>query len=165
MTAFIQKRKGLLIGILFLLISIGLTYTLIIPLVVSYLGLLLYILIDAITSYFLEGKVLFLVSGILVTLILLGITLVLLWAFKRNIRKRLSQNKSVSFLRIILYMSILVIPIQNVGFFILWSFTLFKPDAQIMFAALVTFPVSGIFFVPVGIYLDYQLKKAISSKI
>jgi hypothetical protein len=86
-----------------------------------------------------------------------------------NIRKTAENTGQVSRRRIIGIMLLLYFPIHSLGFYIYWGLTMdFQGDGQLIMASLITYPISGLFFVPIGLLIDwvknkYTLKPLIST--
>ncbi|TXI86739.1 MAG: hypothetical protein E6Q37_03365 [Crocinitomicaceae bacterium] len=159
MADLIQKNKGLLIGILFFAISILSALTIFIPIVANYVVMILYLGIEWLAEHFLSDSSLYLFSGILTTLLFLGLVILLFKFVRTLLNEHYSKYKTISFGLITLYMLVLFVPLQNLGFLFLWASIQYKPDAQILFDSLVSFPVTGFVFLHLGGYIDYQLKK------
>lgn len=151
-----NKHLGFIIGGIFSLISILLTFTFVIPMFSVFLGFYLQELISKVFS-----NITYEDSGKITTVVLLIVfCLALFFAFRRaNFR----ENKSKK-IELIVIMLIIFLIVHPLGFYLYWGFYLnFKSDAQIIFDAVVSFPFSSLSFVFIGILLDYYYKTIIKT--
>ena len=146
-----NKHLGFVIGGIFSLISILLTFTFAVPMLSVLPG---FFLQDLISDLF--PNLTYEESGKVTTAVLLIVfCLAIFFAFRRvnTWKDKTAKNRKIELVIIMLIVYLLVHPL---GFYTYWALYLnFKSDAQIIFDSLVSFPFSSLSFVLIGPLVDY----------
>ena len=131
-----------MIGIRFTLISLLLTITVLVPVYSVMLGVGLQYVIRQILG---ASRPVVITTTIVILFILLLLSLLF------TVRSR--KDKELNNQQVKMVMAVQYIIIQPLGFYLLWAIFLdFQTDGQIMWAAVVSHPVSSFWFIAVGIY-------------
>lgn len=145
-----KKHPGLFIGTIFSLLSILLTFTLVVPMFSVLPGFFIQDFLSKVFPYLVYEN-----NGMLVLIALLVIfSLAMHLALRRkNLWKdKVPKNRRIEIGIIMLVFYFIVHPL---GFYLFWGFCLnFKSDAQIIFDSVFSFPISSLSFLLIGYCLD-----------
>jgi hypothetical protein len=156
-----KTNSGLIIGALFTVGSLLLTATFVAPIISVLPGMVFetiaknYINNDPYSNV---GKltILMLTITFLLTLILCLI----------SIKSKTSKGEEISNRRIIATLSIMYFLVHSLGFYIYWGAVLdFRSDGQLIFSAIISYPVSSFMFVFIGLLIDWVKNKKLASSI
>ncbi len=153
------KYKGLITGILFFIISFALAFTIVVPMWTNFGAMMLHVGIDSAISYLFGNDSLYTYSAILTTILLFTLVLFLFKIIFKHLKKTMQNQATIKISTIIGYFCIVFIPLQSLGFFLLWGIEgHFIPDALILLSSIISFPIVGILFIPFGISIDFKIK-------
>jgi len=154
-----KNYNGLGIGIIFTIVSLLLTLTLIVPIVSILPGVFFEKISKALINnypYSNVGKLTILLLTIVFVLISISCLIF--------IKKTVAKTNQFSQRRIIALMSIMYFTVHSLSFYIYWGFWLdFRSDGQLIFGAVKSFPVSSFAFVFIGLLIDVVKNKAINN--
>ncbi|MFT3950093.1 MAG: hypothetical protein QM763_24220 [Agriterribacter sp.] len=145
------KINGLIIGVIFTLISLMCIWTYIIP------------MISIIPGMFFESVAEFVLSDIhskqtgKVTILLLAVALIIIIVLSLlYINIRISKYRSITWRNIIVIMMICYFIVHPLGFYIYWGVKLnFRGDGQLISAAVDSFPITSFsFIILIGLIID-----------
>lgn len=154
MTTKTSKNNGLIVGAIFTVCSFLLTFTFVVPVISVLPGVFLEATAKKIISnnpYSNVGK---LTTLLLTIVFLVEIVLILLYTHKKA-----SEKQTVSKGKIMLFMFAFYFIVHPLGFYVYWGLFLnFRGDGQVIFAAVVSFPISSLLFVLFGLLIDCTYK-------
>ena len=145
-----KSKSGVTIGALFTVVSFILTWTFIVPIISVLPGMLFESIAERLVDnepYSNVGKTTILLLAIL---FLLTLFLSLVW-----IRNEIVKHGSILTSQINLIMCLLFFIAHSLGFYIYWGVALdFRSDGQLIFGAVISYPISSFSFVFIGILID-----------
>lgn len=145
-----RNYDGLLVGIIFAIVSFLLTLTFVVPIISVFPGVLAEVVVKALVDndpYSNVGK------GTIVLLTLVFIIAFAIVLFR--IKQIMIREEGISKIKISLYMSSLYFIVHALGFYIYWGMSLeFRGDGQLIFAAVDSFSYSSWAFIPIGLIID-----------
>jgi hypothetical protein len=156
-----KTNRGLTIGALFTAGSLLLTATFVVPMISVLPGMLFEAIAENCINndpYSNVGKltILLLVIAFLMTLILSLL----------SIKNKASKGEEISNGRIIGILSLMYFLVHSLGFYIYWGVFLdFRSDGQLIFGAIISYPISSFIFVFIGLLIDLVKNKKLASSI
>jgi len=154
-----KTNSGLIIGALFTVGSLLLTATFVMPIISVLPGMLFETIAENCINndpYSNVGKltILLLIITFLLTLILCLI----------SIKSKTSKGEEISKGRIIAILSLMYFLVHSLGFYIYWGALLdFRSDGQLIFGAIISYPISSFMFVFIGLLIDLVKNKKLTS--
>ncbi len=151
-----KSNSGLVIGAVFTAVSLLLTLTFFVPIISVLPGLIFETIAKNIVNnnpYSNVGKLTILLLSII---FIAALVFSLIW-----IRKTVIKQGQISKGNIIVIMLIMYFIIHSLGFYIYWGLALnFRSDGQLIFAAVVSVPISSFAFIFIGLLIDKVKNKA-----
>lgn len=145
-----KSNSGLTIGAIFTVGSLFLTVTYVVPIISVLPGVIFETISKKLVSnepYSNVGKLTIL---LLTIIFLLTLFLCLIW-----IRNTVAKEGQISKRRIIAVMLLMFFIVHSLGFYIYWGIALhFRSDGQLIFASIVSFPISSFMFIIIGQLVD-----------
>lgn len=156
-----KQNSGLVIGAISTAISLGLTVTFIVPIISVMFGVIFETIAAGIVNnepYSNVGKLTIkFLSVIFVFTLILSIL---------SITNKIEKFGYVTQRRIISIMVIMYFIVHSLGFYIYLGVALqFESDGQLMFGAMVSFPISSLSFIFIGLLIDFAKNKALTKFI
>ena len=145
-----KSNSGLIIGALFTVGSLLLTATFVVPIISVLPGMLFETIAENCINnepYSNVGKL---------TILLLTITFLLtLVLCLISIKSKTRKGEEISKGRIIAILSLMYFLVHSLGFYIYWgAFLDFRSDGQLIFSAIISYPISSFMFVFLGLLID-----------
>lgn len=145
-----KNFDGLLVGVMFALVSFLLTLTFVIPIISVFPG----VIIESLAKGLIDNNP-YSNVGKMTILLLIIIFIVVLSISLFKIRKTVIRGERISKAKIAMSMAGLYFIVHALGFYIYWGFVLnFRGDGQLIFAATDSFPISSWAFIPIGLTID-----------
>ncbi len=145
-----KSNSGLVIGAIFTGCSLLLTATFFVPIISVLPGVIFETIAKNMVNnepYSNVGKLTILLLSII---FLVTLVLCLTW-----IRQTIIKEGQISRGHIIVIMSIMYFIVHSLGFYIYWGLALdYRSDGQLIFAAIVSFPISSFAFIFIGLLVD-----------
>ena len=140
-----QKYRGTKVGAIFTGICLLLTFTVLVPVLSVVPGSGIQYLVKLLLPS--SSRRVILTVTLVILLVLLLLSLAAIFFYARG--KKFSVGRVVE----ILFLEYLIL--QPFGFYLLWATYLnFESDGQIMFSAMVSYPISSLGFIGIGFLLD-----------
>ena len=149
------NKVGFKVGLLFTFVSFILTFTIFVPIFSVFFGFYLQLFLEEILkdhTYEEVGRITIISLSVLLCIVLIS-------SFLRSKNLAL-KNLNISYFEMTFRMIIIYFIIHPWGLFMCWGFALnYVSDAQLPFNAVVTFPITSLFFIIIGSCLDWISKK------
>jgi hypothetical protein len=147
----INRFRATLIGLAFTIISILLSFTFVIPIISVIPGvvfeLISIVMVDN-NPYSNVGK---LTVSILWFVFILTISMVLFFVYKKSKFGIVISNHFIFQTMMTMYFVV-----HSLGFYLYWANKLnYRSDGQLIFAAVDSFPISSLAFLPIGLAIDF----------
>jgi DMSO/TMAO reductase YedYZ heme-binding membrane subunit len=156
-----KHNSGFIIGAISTGISISLTATYIVPIISVSFGVIFETIAAGIVSNDPYSNVGLLTIKLLSVIFLFTLILCILSVI--NMAEKFGY---ITQRRIIGIMAIMFFIIHSLGFYIYWGVALhFESDGQLMFGALISFPISSFTFVLIGLLIDFAKNRALKKYI
>ncbi len=156
-----KHNSGLIIGAIFTGISLCLTITYIVPIISVFPGFIF----ETIAASFVSNEPYSNVGKLTIKLlsVIFLLTLILCMLSVINKTEKFGQ---ISQRRIIGIMAILYFIVHCLGYYLYWGIALhFESDGQLIFASLISFPISSFAFVLIGLLIDFVKNKALTKYV
>jgi DMSO/TMAO reductase YedYZ heme-binding membrane subunit len=145
-----KTNSGLIIGALFTVGSLLLTATFVAPIISVLPGMVF----ETIAKNYINNDPYSNVGKL--TILMLTITFLLtLVLCLISIKSKTSKGEDISKGRIIAILSLMYFLVHSLGFYIYWGAVLdFRSDGQLIFSAIISYPISSFMFVFIGLLID-----------
>lgn len=156
-----KTNSGLIIGVLFTVGSLLLTATFIVPIISVVPGMLF----ETIAQNCINNDPYSNVGKLTILLLTLTFFLTLILCLI-SINNKANKGEEISKGRIIAILSLMFFIVHSLGFYIYWGVSLdFNSDGQLIFGAIISYPISSFMFVFIGLLIDFVKNKKLSSSI
>ena len=152
-----NENNGVVIGAIFSACSIAMSATFIAPVISILPG----VLFESFAKECINNEPYSNVGKL--TILMLSIAFILsLTSCLISTRVKINSGKAITQKRVITMLSIMYLTVHSLGFYIYWGvFLNFVSDGQLVFAAILTCPFSGIMFIIIGFLIDLIKNKNI----
>jgi drug/metabolite transporter (DMT)-like permease len=155
-----KTNSGLIIGALFTVGSLLLMATFVVPMISVLPG----VLFEKIAQNCINNVPYSNVGKLTILLMIVTFFLCLMLCLL-SIKNKTNKGEQISKTRIILILSLMYFLVHSLGFYI-WGVSLdFRSDGQLIFGAIISYPISSFMFVFIGLLIDIVKNKKVPSTI
>ncbi len=149
-----KEKSGLIIGTIFTGVSLLLTVTFIVPIISVFPGMIF----ETIAENFISNNLYSNVGKL--TILLLSVTFILTLILSLlALKNKIKRGEEISNRRIVGVLSLFYFIVHSLGFYTYWGVYLdFVSDGQLIFGAVISFPISSFSFVLIGLMIDFVKK-------